>query len=433
MAFQQGLSGLSAASKALDVISNNVSNATNVGFKGANTQFSDVYAASLNGVTGGVQVGIGTQVGRVQQSFTQGNITSTSNPLDIAINGSGFFEVESADGKQVAYTRNGQFEINKDGYIVNSAGYKLHGYTTASPSIAVPINTNVAAALMGSPKSTDTVDLGLNLSSKATKPTTLSTPPTVAELTASSNVFSTSVTTYDSKGGSHVMTMYFVPGATPTLAGAKSAWDVYSSMDGAAPAATGSTLQFAADGSLVGSGAVGTDYIDLAVTLPTGATYTMGPTTAVAGGPAVGSIRFAFDGSTEFGSTFNVASEAQNGYQSGQMSGITISSEGVVEANYSNGQKSTIATIALTTFADPNGLSSLGGNLWGATYASGDPLTDKPGIGKRGILQAGAVEDSNVDLTSSLVDMITAQRNYQANAQSIKTQDSIMQTLVSLR
>lgn len=426
MAFQQGLSGLASSSKALDVISNNVSNATNVGFKSASTQFADVYAASLSGVTGGVQIGIGTQVGRVQQTFNQGNITGTSNPLDIAINGDGFFEMESPDGKQVAYTRNGQFELNKDGYIVNSSGYKLHGYTAASPSTAVPLNTNVSTALMGSPNPTDTVTMGLNLSSKATPLTFAAATPTVAELT-NANAFSTSTTVYDSKGGSHVVTLYFAkvaPVASPQP------WHIYSSLDGAAPVDTTRTLTFGTDGKLTTTPAT----VDLTMTLPAGATYTMGPNVPNPPvTPAANTIRFDFTGATEFGSKFNVTNLVQNGYQEGQMSGITISKEGVVEARYSNGQKATLGTIALTTFANKNGLSSLGNNFWGATFESGDPLTDKPGIGKRGLLQASAIEESNVDLTSELVNMITAQRNYQANAQSIKTQDSVMQTLVNLR
>lgn len=432
MAFEQGLSGLASASTALDVISNNVSNASNAGFKSANTQFGDVYAASLNGVSGGTQVGIGTSVGRVSQLFSQGNITATANPLDLAINGQGFFTMESADGKEVAYTRNGQFQLDKNGYIVNSSGYQLMGYTTASPSIAVPITTDVATALMGAPKATDTVDLAVNLNSKATRPSPLSTPPTVAQLT-NDNVFATSTTIYDSKGGSHVVTDYFVPGATPTLTGATSAWNVYYSLDGAAPVDTGSLMQYDSSGALVGTSAVGTYSYDVALTPPTGATYTFGPTTSVTGSPAAGSVRFDMTGSTEYGSKFNVAAQSQNGYQEGQMSGITISTDGVIEANYSNGQKTSIGTVALTIFKNPNGLISKGANMWLASYASGDPVTDKPGIGLRGSLKSSAVEDSNVDLTSQLVDMITAQRNYQANAQSIKTQDSVMQTLVNLR
>lgn len=427
MAFQQGLSGLAASSKSLDVISNNVSNATNVGFKSAGTQFADVYAASLSGVTGGVQVGIGTQVGRVQQAFNQGNITGTSNPLDIAINGDGFFEMESPDGKQVAYTRNGQFELDKDGYVVNAAGYKLHGYTEASPSTAVPLNTNVASALMGSPNPTDAVNLGLNLNSKALPLTFAAATPTVAELT-NANAFSTSSTVYDSKGGSHVVTLYF---ARTTPVANPQPWNIYPSFDGANPTASIGTLTFGPDGRLQSPSPA---TIDLTVALPAGATYTMGPnvpnppTT-----PAANTIRYDFTGSTEYGSKFNVTNLTQNGYQEGQMSGITISKEGVVEARYSNGQKSTLGTIALTTFPNKNGLASLGNNFWGSTFESGDPLTDRPGVGKRGLLQASAVEESNVDLTSELVNMITAQRNYQANAQSIKTQDSVMQTLVNLR
>lgn len=416
MAFQQGLSGLSSASQQLDVISNNISNASNVGFKQAGAQFSDVYAASLSGVAGGNQVGIGTAVGRVQQLFSQGNITATSNPLDLAINGNGFFELESADGKDIAYSRNGQFESDKNGYIINSSGYRLCGYTAESPSTTVPLNTNVATALMGSPKTTDEVSLGLNMNSKAAT-VSFADPnnPTTAELT-NTNVFSSPVSVYDSKGGSHVVTLYFAKESSIS----STDWQVYSSVDGGAATGPVGAMTYSTAGSLTGGSP-----LNLTITPPAGANYTIGD--------AASQISFDFTGSTEYGQSFNTTKLSQNGYEEGQLSNITISKEGLIEARYSNGQKSALGTIALTTFANQNGLASVGNNMWTATYESGDPLPDKPGMGGRGAIQSSSVEDSNVDLTTELVNLITAQRNYQANSQSIKTQDSVMQTLVSLR
>ena len=283
-------------------------------------------------------------------------------------------------------------------------------------STTVPLNTNVATAMMGSPKTTDEVTLGLNMNSKAAT-VTFANPasPTTAELT-NKNVFSSPVSVYDSKGGSHVVTLYFAKESSISTTD----WQVYTSIDGGAATGPVGAMTYDKAGSLTAGSP-----LDLTVTLPATANYTIGD--------AASQITFDFTGSTEYGESFNTTKLSQNGYGEGQLSNITISKEGVIEARYSNGQKSPLGTIALTTFANQNGLASIGNNLWTATYESGDPLADKPGIGGRGAVQSSSVEDSNVDLTTELVNLITAQRNYQANAQSIKTQDSVMQTLVKLR
>lgn len=419
MAFQQGLSGLNAAAKALDVISNNVSNGSTVGFKGAGSKFGDVFAAALNGAAAGVQIGIGTSLNRVAQQFTQGNITPTSNPLDVAINGDGFYVMQSPDGTVTNYSRNGQFEIDKNGFIINATGYKLMGFLPgAGTTTASPIQLSASnSSLTGAPAATTLMSVGLNLDSRSAVPTV--TPFNYTN--PLSYTASTSTTAYDTLGNPHAVTMYFVrSAAAPTLAGATTHWDVYKSIDNGAPSATADAMEFSSTGALIGTSAVGTR------TIPASFAVTTGATTPLA---------FTIDltGSTQYGSTFNVTAQSQDGYAPGTLSGITISKDGVIQGRYSNGQTTDIATIALASFADPNGLISVGSNFWSETAESGPAALAAPGIGKRGALQAGAVEESNVDLTAELVNMITQQRNYQANAQSIKTQDQVMQTLVNLR
>ncbi|MCL2658340.1 MAG: flagellar hook protein FlgE [Betaproteobacteria bacterium] len=414
MAFQQGLSGLSGASMALDVISNNVANSSTVGFKGATTKFGDVYAAALNGAASGVQVGIGVATAQVAQSFTQGNVTPTNNPLDIAINGNGFFQIRQPDGS-MAYTRNGQFELDKSGYIVTPQSAHLQGYPIGAPN--GPASDLKLDTSDIPPCITSSVKLGLNLDSR-------SEPPTVPFQSTATNPLpdplsynaSTSVALYDSLGNSHIFTMYFV-----SLADGN--WDVLASTDGA-PATS------------LSAGGAGTPTISfdqsgaLTTTMPVDVGAQIDPIYG-----AASPISFTLDctGSSQYGSAFGVNRLENDGYASGRLTGITIGQDGQVLGRYSNGQSKNVGRIVMANFADPNGLISLGQNLWGESLASGQPMVGAPGSGSLGQLVSGAIEESNVDLTKELVNMIIQQRNYQANSQSIKTQDQILQTLVNLR
>lgn len=407
MSFQQGLSGLNAASKSLEVIGNNVANSSTVGFKQAQAQFADVYASSLNGA-GGSQIGIGTKIATVAQQFTQGNVTATSNPLDIAINGGGFFRLNT-DGV-TTFSRNGQFQLDKFGYIVNANGAHLTGYTVNAAGVLTAgapgdLQINTADQL---PKTTGTINAVLNLDSRAAAPTT--TPFDVNNPATYNS--STSVSVFDSLGNSHVLQTFFVK----TAAGK---WDVYAANDGA-QVGTGpvSTINFKPDGSIDKT----------ATTIP--ATLSLGVTT---GATTPFSVNLDVTGTTQFGSVFSVNTLNQNGYASGRLSGFNIGADGTIVGRYTNGQSATLGQVVLANFANANGLQSLGNNAWGETAASGPPLVGVPESGGLGVLQSSAVEDSNVDLTAELVNMITAQRVYQANAQTIKTQDQILQTLVNLR
>ena len=405
MGFQQGLSGLNAAARALDVIGNNVANANTVGFKGSEALFADVYANSL-AAAGGTGAGIGVSVAAIQPDFVQGNIRTTSNPLDLAINGNGFFRIEQNGA--VSFSRNGQFHLDKDGYIVNAAGARLTGYGVDAAGtllVANPGPLQVSAAQLQANPTTE-AGIGLNLDAGEAiiaLPFDINDPKTYNRATA--------ITVYDSLGNSHALSTYYVKTAANT-------WSVYGAMDGTALPAVLGTLNFNPDGTLN----TGTTTLPFSVS----AALTNGATTPFA-------FTLDYGDATQYGSPFSVDALTQDGYAAGQLSGYAVGADGTILGRYSNGESRTLGQVMLASFANPQGLQPLGGNAWAETAASGQPLPGVPGSSHFGVLQSGAVEESNVDLTQELVDMITAQRTYQANAQTIKTQDQVLNTLVNLR
>lgn len=438
MAFQQGLSGLNASSRALDVTSNNIANASTVGFKTAATHFADVYAASLTG-SGASQVGIGTSAAAIVQQYTQGNITTTSNSMDVAINGAGFYRL-TQDGA-VTYSRNGQFHVDAKGYIVNDSQDNLTGYMadstgkiTPTTPTALQISTaSIPPKVTGSTSDGVTAALQLD-STKAAKtwvePLTATAPPDTSTYN-----YSTALTTYDSLGNAHTLTMYFVKLDTSVAANApatagNSTWDVHYQFDGtnmAAHTIPATRMEFDTNGKIVSP----TTATPTSVSVALGAVMTANGLTNGATTPLDFTINYGE--CTQYGSSFSVNKLTQDGYASGNLAGLSIGPDGVVLGNYSNGQTKNLAQIVLANFSNPNGLMAIGNNAWIETSASGQPMVGTPDTGVLGVLQSGAVEESNVDLTGELVNMIVQQRNYQANAQSIKTQDQIMQTLVNIR
>ena len=417
MSFQQGLSGLNASSKNLEVIGNNVANANTIGAKASRAEFGDMYASALNGTA----IGIGVNLQAVTQQFTQGNITTTSNPLDLAINGNGFFEV--SNGTQTLYTRNGQFQADKDGFITTNTGLKLIGYPAAKdgtiqPGAAVPLQLPTGGV---EPNPTSGIRIEMNLDAR--KATTLpAATPQIDFTNARTYNDATSVTVFDAKGQDVALTYYFQKAATDT-------WNVYATANGSSVSVDGAgnplpitTVNFPPNGS--------------APTTPAGPVPFDVPSTTNANGavtlPITG-VALNLTGATQFGSGFGVTNMTQDGYAAGLLTGVTVEKSGIVMATYSNGQAKAAGQLELATFRNPQGLTPLGGNMWARSYASGDPTVGTPSSGNLGALQAGALEESNTDLTGELVDMITAQRIYQANAQTIKTQDQVLQTLVNLR
>ncbi|NMM10084.1 MAG: flagellar hook protein FlgE [Polaromonas sp.] len=413
MGFAQGVSGLNSSASNLDVIGNNIANSGTIGFKAGSVQFSDVYAGS--------RVGLGTQVSGVSQNFTAGAVQSSTRALDVAIvNGDGFFRLASPGG-EVAYSRNGQFNMDKNGYIVNSAGLQLTGYKVGANGAVAggsPAALQLPTTAMA-PNATQNIAAQFNIDSRSTVPTA---SPFNANDSATYN-YANAVTIFDSLGNSHELSTFFVKTAANT-------WNVYATADGNPLTSTGAmTVPPAAAGSLAtvtfdGSG-------QLATTSPT--------TLSIAGlnfSNGANSMGFTVNvaGTTQFGNVNDVKKLTQDGYTSGQLTSFAINQDGTVTGKYSNEQSKTLGRIVLSSFVNPNGLQPKGANVWTETAASGQPLTGTPGAGtKVGALASGSLEASNVDLTAELVNLIIAQRTYQANAQTVKTQDQVMQTLVNMR
>jgi flagellar hook protein FlgE len=420
MSFQQGLSGLNATSKNLEVIGNNIANANTFGTKVARAEFSDMYAASLNGA-GMNSIGIGANLAAVAQQFTQGNIKTTENPMDLAINGAGFFQI--TDGKSpVTFTRNGQFKVDREGFIVNNSGQQLMGYRADAlgviqPGQAVALQLPTAGV---NPAPTTEIDLEMNLDSR--KGVTIgAAAPFIDFNDADTYNNATSLTVYDAKGQEIALTYYFQKEASDS-------WRVYATANGTSVAGTDAdpqpvtTINFAPDGSK-----------PLAPLSPVG--FDIPPTVNAQGADtmAMSGVLLDVTKATQFGSPFGVTDLRQDGFSAGLLTAIAIEPNGVIMARYSNGQSRPAGQVEIAHFRNPQGLQPVGDNAWARTYASGDPIGGVPGDGNMGILQAGALEESNIDLTGELVDMIVAQRIYQANAQTIKTQDQVLQTLVNMR
>lgn len=425
MTFQHGLSGLNAASTNLDVIGNNISNANTAGFKQSVAQFSDIFANSMEG-TDTAQIGIGSKISAIAQQFGQGTITPTSNPLDIAINGQGFFRM--SDNGTVSYSRNGQFHVDDSGFIVDASGANLTGFMADVngdiKANGVPANLKFSTSDLA-PKATTTFDLGFNLDARKVA---ISTPFNATNPKTYSST--TSGTVVDSLGNSHVLSLFFQK-ATATA----NTWTVFATVDGKVDSAgvpvgvtiggsTSQSMLFDGDGKLQSIAASPAGPLDLAIDF-SAINPALGATTPQ-------TVRLDMTTATQFGSDFGVNAITQDGYTSGRMSGFTISPDGVILGNYSSGQSKTLGQIVLANFVNPQGLVPIGDGHWAETPGSGEPLVGPPKTGNLGVLQSNAVEDSNVDLTAELVKLIQAQRLYQASAKQIETQDQIIQTITQI-
>jgi flagellar hook protein FlgE len=412
MSFQQGLSGLNASSKNLEVIGNNIANANTYGAKTSRAEFSHLYTNSLGDVT--QNAGIGVRTDAVAQLFTQGGVTDTNIPTDLAITGSGFFQV--SDGvNPTLYTRNGQFKVNSEGEIVNNDGLHLLGYPTDANGVVQP---GVAQALKLptaglAPQQTTKITMELNLNS-GDKIIPAATAFNATDPSTYNNA--TSQTVYDSKGQAVTLTYYFKKTAD-------NMWEMHANANGTT--LTGSP--FAVNFDAV------TNQLDLNTsTFPTDVPTTTNATTGVVT-QAITPLAFDASKLTQVARSFAITKLDADGNSPAAISGVNIQSDGTVMAVYSNGKSVAAGQIELANFRNPQGLQPLAGNVWAATPDAGNPTKGTPNNGVLGKLQSGALEESNVDIAAELVNMITAQRAYQANAQTIKTQDQVMQTLVNLK
>jgi flagellar hook protein FlgE len=439
MSFNIGLSGLSAANKALDVTGNNIANVSSTGFKASRVEFGDQYAASIKATAGSTSVGSGVKTQAVSQLFNQGNITTTDQSLDLAINGEGFFTM-SDNGTKV-YTRAGEFSSDKSGFIVDSEGNNLQGYAvdnTGTLQSGVLSNLKIDTSNL-SPKATSTMSETLNLNSSAATPTVATFDP--ANVNSYNFTYNTEI--FDSQGNSHQLNQYFVKDDTANT------WDMYTTIDGRNPQDPTSTTALKNEIGFTTSGALDVPNLTTPVsadpTKPVGLSVTTGvfaldqwvPASQNAAGvwgsngsTAAESINLDMNAMTQYNSTSAVTAKDQNGYATGELSSLSVGTNGSIFAAFTNGQSKTIGQVVIANFANVQGLTPVGGTKWKESYASGVPIVGAPETGTLGSIQSNALEDSNVDLTSELVNLIKEQSNYQANAKTISTQSTIMQTLI---
>ena len=418
MSLNTELMGINAAQTSIDTIGNNIANMNTEGFKGSTMEFADLIGTSLEGTSGNTLTpGQGVVASNLSQLFTEGTISQTGNPLDLAINGQGFFQMQTDQG--IEYTRAGSFQVNTSGFLVDPSGNKLMGYNTAGSGAALGAVGDLQVSRSTLP-ATATTSLGLNI----TLPTTdsaISSGTAFNPSSASTYDESTATTVYDSVGTAYTLTSYFtrVSGSgTPDKWNVD--WQVTTSNGTAIASGTGPTLTFSNAGALTGA------------TSGAGTTVSV-PTAKLPDGGSPLNIAYNFTGTTLSSQTFGVNAIANNGNNAGTFTGVQISSTGQIIGQYSNGQTKAFGTIALANFENPQGLTPMTGTFWQSTLASGPALLGAPNTQGLGTLQSGALEGSNVDLSTQLVNLIVAQQAFQANAQAISYEQQNIQHLLNIQ
>jgi len=533
----------------LSVIGNNIANSNTVGFKSSRVIFDDVLSQTLSGGSGTNQIGLGVKMASVQKMFSQGAFETTNNSLDMAVSGDGFYIVKDPVLNTNYYTRAGQFQTDKDGYISNANGLRLQGYMantagvlqntvqdlklstktiapnpTTNATLTANLDSNapisgfvftagtndnitfsvdggttwlnaslvtngglasgtaytgaatgaaIKSALEAINGTTDTYDVAYDdqtglftITNNTGNTGTLSFDWTNATCTAStllgfnaasgaiaagasttSNVaggdfdlakagdtsnFSTPVTVFDSLGNGHVVTLYF---RKDSLGATGNNWDWYAVVNGTDTTSGNTEIQ--ANGTITfnTSGAL---YSETGITYPTGGfnftggaaqnqmiTFDFGNSLAQGGTGT--------DGTTQYGTSSGVSMLSQDGYSSGALQRVSVDQDGLINGIFSNGKDLTLGQVLLADFASPVGLSSAGKNLYNETFDSGQALIGSPGSSGRGLIQSSTLELSNVDLSQEFVDMITAQRGFQANSKIITTTDELLNELVNLK
>ena len=411
MSFDIALSGLNASTTDLEVIGNNIANAGTHGFKESRAEFGTLFSSAIQ--DGAAAVGQGVNVTRVAQQFSQGSVDFTSNNLDLALSGQGFFVMESPEGS-TSYTRAGAFSVDRLGNVINHANDRLQVYPAATGTDGSTIfNTGVLQDLVlpttpSQPSATTSLNASLNLNSTMTAPVAAFNP---ADATSYNS--STSVSVYDSLGNPHTSTLYFRKTGANT-------WEGYQYVDGVNVTYGGAAsfpLAFSSSGIL---------------TTPAGGTLTMDAHTP-AGGAGAMNMTLDFGGTTQFGAEFSVNDLSQDGYSSGRLAGVDIDAAGVVFARYTNGQSAALGKVALAKFNNQQGLRQVGDTGWAESYESGVVQLGEANTSSFGQIQSGALEASNVDIAEQLVKLITAQRNFQANSEAISANDTVTQSIINIR
>ena len=432
MSFRTSLSGLDASATDLSVIGNNIANASTNGFKESRTEFADVFATSFTGVSGN-SPGSGVRVSSVSQQFGQGNVEFTSSNLDLAVNGEGFFVLDDAGTN--AYTRAGSFTTDKDGFVVDSSGRQLQTFPANANGT---FNTGTLASLQlstgdSAPSASTTVTPVLNLNAQQVTPSGYggASPinPALFDVTdADTYNHSTSTTVFDSLGNDFPATMYYVASDPST-----NEWQVHTYVDDTQLSLNGGvddffTMTFDGLGSFSD---ISIDNGGAPIVITNGDVPF--DNLALGNGATDLALTFDYSDTTQYGGDFAVNSLSQDGFASGRLSGISIDESGIVSATFTNGQSTELGQVALATFPNTKGLRQLGDTSWAETFGAGDRIIGSAGTAGFGSLQSGALEASNVDIATQLVSLITAQRNFQANAQAISTENEIQTAIINIR
>ena len=420
------VSGMNANGTALSVIGDNVANMNTTGFKSSRASFGDILSQSL----GSSQIGRGVAVSNISPVFTQGSFENTANVLDLAIDGDGLFIMRDSSG--VAYTRAGQFTLDKEGYIVNTNAMRLQGYLFSTSGSSSGLGDINLSTLNSAPNPTGDASISANLDSRATLLDDVTTPFDVADPGNTSN-FSSTLTVYDSLGVSHVINIYFRKD-TEVVTG--NTWEWFAvvndtdSASGATEIQAQGTLDFDSNGALD---------VESAITYPTGGfdfnggasanqaiDFDFGTSITTDGGTG-------FDGTTQFGSLSATVFQSQDGYASGSLRNITITQDGYITGIFTNGQTRAVGQVALAKFLAPTEVTKMGKNLYSESNGSGQPIITVPGTSGTGVIMSNTLELSNVDLAEEFVRMIISQRGFQANSKVVSTSDELMQELINLK
>lgn len=415
MSFNAGLSGLRAAQTDLSVTGNNIANASTVGFKHSRAEFSDMYAAATMS-TGANRPGMGVRTEQISQQHTQGGFDYTDRALDLAIDGEGFFVMKN--GAMTEYTRAGYFDLDKEGFVINNAGKRLQGYAPGQDNLS---DMKVDLGLLQQ-KATTKVDLSVNLDSRVES---VAADVAFDSQNPATYSYSAPVEIVDSAGQTHLLRQYFVKNEAPAdPAAAGNTWTIHFALNGD-PLDIQHNLVFDVEGDL----AEGAEFELNLANLPAGIGVNAD------GKPPVynNQVVMNFAGMIQYGAQSAVQSIRQDGYMAGQLTGLSVDKKGNLLGRYSNGEIMSLGQVAVATFVNPQGLQPIGSTAWAETLDSGPAATNPAGVGRSGNVLGGALEQSTVDLAEQLVQMIIGQRNYQANAKTIQTQDTIAQTIINLR
>lgn len=429
MSFNTALSGLNAAQADLNTTANNIANVSTVGFKESRAEFADIFSATATGGSG-TEIGSGVLLSNVSQQFSQGNLEFSSNTLDLAVNGEGFFIFNpGANNGAPIYSRNGELGVDNGGFVVNNSGARLQvfppnadgSFTATSLSSTVPLQL---PQTVGAPSATSDVEIGVNLPANSTAlDPALFNPAQPATYTSS-----TSLTIFDSLGEGHIVTAYYIKTAdnqwaayydTSDSSGARLPLDIAGGTAGAGGQLY-HTLNFNTSGTFAST--VPATTVTAAIDFGNGSDATQTLT-----------MNYANNDITQFSSAFTVNELSQDGFTIGRLTGVSVSDTGIVSANFSNGQTTALGKIALARFQNTQGLSQLGNNTWAESVDSGASLVGEALTSSFGLIRSGALEASNVDLTVQLVNLIAAQRNFQANAKSIETNNTVTQAIINIR